>query len=139
MPREVFRREVEKELTGREEEPSELIYFKVYPDPGDRAGDRDGSEDAGYGQIPRLPSGDDLRRLPSRSQSGKRRSADAAVCDGEVLQVSARRAAAGISWRPEREGPRELDWPKTSALAAGFQLYEELRNQVLRRDGRTSG
>ena len=30
MPKEVFRREVEKELTGREEEPSELIYFKVY-------------------------------------------------------------------------------------------------------------
>jgi hypothetical protein len=26
----VFRREVEKELTGREEEPTELIYFKVY-------------------------------------------------------------------------------------------------------------
>jgi len=30
MPREQFRREVEKELTGKEEEPSELIYFKVY-------------------------------------------------------------------------------------------------------------
>ena len=30
MPREDFRREVEKELTGRQEEPSELIYFKVY-------------------------------------------------------------------------------------------------------------
>jgi hypothetical protein len=30
MPREDFRREVEKELTGREEELSELIYFKVY-------------------------------------------------------------------------------------------------------------
>jgi hypothetical protein len=30
MPRETFRREVEKELTGREEEPSELIYFKIY-------------------------------------------------------------------------------------------------------------
>ncbi len=30
MPREEFRREVEKELTGKEEEPSELIYFKVY-------------------------------------------------------------------------------------------------------------
>jgi hypothetical protein len=30
MPREDFRREVEKELTEREEEPSELIYFKVY-------------------------------------------------------------------------------------------------------------
>src|ERR1035441_4273886 len=30
MPREEFRRAVERELTGREEEPSELIYFKVY-------------------------------------------------------------------------------------------------------------
>ncbi|MBZ5550955.1 MAG: hypothetical protein LAO22_23870 [Acidobacteriia bacterium] len=30
MPTEDFRREVEKELTGKEEEPSELIYFKVY-------------------------------------------------------------------------------------------------------------
>ena len=30
MPREDFRREVEKELTGKEDEPSELIYFKVY-------------------------------------------------------------------------------------------------------------
>jgi hypothetical protein len=30
MPREEFRRAVEKELTGREEEPSELIYFNVY-------------------------------------------------------------------------------------------------------------
>jgi hypothetical protein len=30
MPREDFRREVEKELTGREEESSELIYFKIY-------------------------------------------------------------------------------------------------------------
>ena len=30
LPKEDLRREVEKELTGREEEPSELIYFKVY-------------------------------------------------------------------------------------------------------------
>jgi hypothetical protein len=30
MPREDFRRELEKELTGKEEEPSELVYFKVY-------------------------------------------------------------------------------------------------------------
>jgi hypothetical protein len=30
MPTEAFRREVEKELTGREEESSELIHFKVY-------------------------------------------------------------------------------------------------------------
>jgi hypothetical protein len=30
MPKEEFRRAVEKELTGKETEPSELIYFKVY-------------------------------------------------------------------------------------------------------------
>src|SRR5215472_18418272 len=30
MPKEHFKHEVEKELTGKEEEPSELIYFKVY-------------------------------------------------------------------------------------------------------------
>jgi hypothetical protein len=30
MPKEEFRREVEKELTGKEEELSELIYFKIY-------------------------------------------------------------------------------------------------------------
>ena len=30
MPQEDFRREVEKELTGKETEPWELIYFKVY-------------------------------------------------------------------------------------------------------------
>jgi hypothetical protein len=30
LSKEDFRREVEKKLTGKEEEPSELIYFKVY-------------------------------------------------------------------------------------------------------------
>jgi len=30
LPKEDFRRAVEKELTGKETEPSELIYFKVY-------------------------------------------------------------------------------------------------------------
>jgi len=30
LPKEDFRRAVERDLTGREEEPSELIYFKVY-------------------------------------------------------------------------------------------------------------
>jgi len=30
MPKEQFKQEVQKELTGKEEEPSELIYFKVY-------------------------------------------------------------------------------------------------------------
>jgi hypothetical protein len=30
LPKEDFRTGVEKELTGKETEPSELIYFKVY-------------------------------------------------------------------------------------------------------------
>ena len=30
MPKEEFRREVEKELTGRYTEPHEIIYFKLY-------------------------------------------------------------------------------------------------------------
>src|SRR6202040_2438744 len=30
MPKEQFKHEVEKELTGRDAEPSELIYFKLY-------------------------------------------------------------------------------------------------------------
>jgi hypothetical protein len=30
MPKELFKREVEKELTGRETEPHEIIYFKIY-------------------------------------------------------------------------------------------------------------
>ena len=30
MPREEFKREVERYVTGRETEPSDLIYFKVY-------------------------------------------------------------------------------------------------------------
>ncbi len=30
MPKEEFKREVEKELTGRETEPQEIIYFKLY-------------------------------------------------------------------------------------------------------------
>src|SRR3981189_2132824 len=30
MPKEEFKQEVEKELTGRETEPSDLVYFKLY-------------------------------------------------------------------------------------------------------------
>ena len=33
LPKEEFKREVEKELTGKDSEPSELIFFKVYREP----------------------------------------------------------------------------------------------------------
>ena len=98
MPREHFRRAVEKELTGKDEEPSELIYFKVYKSqiPGDRAGNGDGSSDAGHGQIARLLPGDDLRRLPRRSAPGQWQPGDPAQLDLTLLQVLARRTAAGL-------------------------------------------
>src|ERR1017187_6627803 len=57
---------VERELTRRESEPSELIYFKVYKsqvpviDPANRYG---GSH-ARIGQVAGVLSGDDLRGFP---------------------------------------------------------------------------
>ncbi len=33
MPTEQFKREVEKELAGRETEPWEIIYLKLYKEP----------------------------------------------------------------------------------------------------------
>ncbi len=56
MPKEEFKQEVEKELTGRETEPWEIIYFKLYKSqmPVDRASDRNGRSDAGKRQITRL-------------------------------------------------------------------------------------
>jgi hypothetical protein len=45
-PKEQFRREVEKELTGRETDSWEIIYFKLYKNSGHRAGTRDGGFDA---------------------------------------------------------------------------------------------
>jgi len=33
MPKEQFKQEVERELTGRETEPWELIYFKLVSEP----------------------------------------------------------------------------------------------------------
>jgi hypothetical protein len=50
MPKEQFKCEVEKELTGRETEP----------DSGNRAGAGDGSADVRDRYVPRLLSGDDL-------------------------------------------------------------------------------
>ena len=91
--------------------------------------------DAGKRPIPRLLFGNDLCRLPGWGQLGQRRSGDAAVLDDEVLQVSARRAAAGISWRPEREGLVSSTGPGPTRLRLDPMSYEEQRQQVLRRDG----
>ena len=76
MPKEEFKREVEKELTGRETRTARDHLFQDLqePDPGHRAGTRDCGPDAGHGQIPRLLSGDDLCRLPGGSEPRQRKS-----------------------------------------------------------------
>ena len=55
LPKEEFKHEVEKHLTGKETEPWEILYFKVYKSQlaVDRAGTRDGRADARDRQIAR--------------------------------------------------------------------------------------
>ena len=66
LPKEQFKSEVERELTGRESEPSELIYFKGLQEPGagDRTSDRYGGSHARIRQGAGVLSGDDLRGFP---------------------------------------------------------------------------
>ncbi len=137
LPREQFRREVEKELMGRETEPSELVYFQAVqePDSRDRTGSRNGGTHAGVGQVSWILSGDDLCRLSGGSQPRQRRSGDPAVF-GEQIFPPFRSAEAGFPQQPRRESiVNEMRRPKTPRLRLDPIAYENLRQQVLRRDG----
>ena len=72
-PRKQFKQEVERELTGRETEPWEIIYFKLYKSqiPVVEQAIETAALMLGIGQIPRLLSGDDLCRLSGGSESGE--------------------------------------------------------------------
>src|SRR5208282_838025 len=74
----------------------DLLQGLQEPDSGDRTGNRNGSPNAGHGQIARLLSGDDLRRLPGRSTPGQWQPGDPAQLDLALLQVLARRTAADL-------------------------------------------
>ena len=136
MPKEEFQQEVEKELTGRETEPWEIIYFKLYQSqtPVVEKATRDSSPDARNRQVSRLLSGDDLCRLPGRGQPGQRRPGDLAVFDGEILQVPARRAAAAISIQPGSEELVTGMLPKSPRLRLDPISYKELCRRVMERD-----
>ena len=73
MPREDFRRAVEKELTAKDEEPSDLIHFKVYKTQVSviEQAIETAARMLGIGQIARLLPGDDLCRLPSGGTPGR--------------------------------------------------------------------
>src|ERR1019366_1227895 len=73
-----------------------LLQGLQEPSPGHRAGDRDGSPYAGHGQIAWLLSGNDLRRLPGWRALGQWQPGDPAQLDLTLLQVLARRTAAGL-------------------------------------------
>jgi hypothetical protein len=69
------------------------------------------------------------------SQFGQRRSGDFAVLVEEILQIPARSAETGISWRPDREGIMSTARPRPPRLRLDPISYGALRQQVLRRDG----
>ena len=99
MPKEQFKQEVERELTGRGREPWEIIYFKLYQRqmPVIERAIETACLMLGERPLARLLFGDDLCGLSGRGQPGLRRSGDAAVLDEQITQVSAGRAASGIS------------------------------------------
>ena len=62
LPKEEFKREVERHLTGKETEPWEIIYFKLYKSqlPVVEKALETAGLDAGNRQVPGLLPGDDL-------------------------------------------------------------------------------
>ena len=110
LPKEDFRREVEKELTGREEEPSELIYFKVY-----------------QSQIPVIEQAIETaaRMLGTDKSRG--------YCL-EMIPVLAWRTKAKISGAREPEGLMIPIQPKRFVVRLDPDSYSQLCLEVLRRD-----
>jgi len=136
MPREEFAREVEKELTGQDSEPHEIIYFKIYKSqiPSGRTGSRNRSLDAGHGQIPRVLPGGDLRRFPRGSESRRGKSGNIVAVYSAVFQVPARRAEKRISGADESAGFVSSLRPKHPRLRLDSDSYKNLCRQIFRRD-----
>ena len=138
MPKEEFKREVEKELTGRDSEPHEIIYFKIYKS-----------------QIPVIEQALETAALmlgtdKSRGYCLEMICADfsggsATWIDGNpgnivavypaVLQVPARRAKARIPGAGEPARPREhVIPPKSPHLRLDSKSYvKQLCRKVLQR------
>ena len=104
---------------------ADLLQDLQEPDSGDRAGDRDSSKAVGVGSITRLLPGDDLRRFPRRRAPGQWQPGDPAQLDLSLLQVLARRTAAGFPRKPARESI-VTDCPgKTPRLRPDQELCEQ--------------
>ena len=105
MPTDDVKKEVEKELTGRETEPWEIIYFKLYQSqmPVIEKAIETAALMLGSNRSRRYCLGNDLCGLPRRSQSRQRRSGDSTFLDYEILQTPPDAAQGGISWKSERK------------------------------------
>ncbi len=119
MPREDFRREVEKELTGRETEASEWVYFKLYKSQMpvvekaiETASLMLGS-DRSRGYCLEMICADFL--AGANLDNGDPR--DTAVLDEEIFQVPVRGAATGVPRRFERKGLMSSIRPEIHTLA----------------------
>jgi hypothetical protein len=127
LPKEEFRREVEKELTGKEEEPSELIYFKLYKS-----------------QIPVIEQAIETAALMLGTDKSRGYCLEMICADflagahldngspGDpaqlhltLLQVLARRTAAGFPRKPAREGIVTYRPAKTPRLRLDQELCEQ--------------
>src|ERR1039458_6005382 len=79
---------------------ADLLQGLQKPDPGHRAGDRNGSPDVGHGQIARLLPGDDLCGLSGWRALGQWQPGNPAPLNLTLLQVLARRTAASVPRKP---------------------------------------
>ena len=127
MPKEEFKQEVEKELTGKETEPWEIVYFKLY-----------------QSQMPVIEKAIETAALMLGSDRSRGYCLEM-ICadflaganldngDPETLLFSMtrffrflpRRPEADISWKPERGSHHELEWLANRPLAAGSGLVRE--------------
>src|SRR5205814_7425963 len=78
---------------------------------------------------------DDLRRFFGGSKSGRRRSRRAPASTFKLVQVSTGKSAASVSADRKRADPMKQILPKQPPIRLDQQDYENLREQVLCRDG----
>jgi hypothetical protein len=136
LPKEEFRREVEKKLTGKETERSELFYFKLYKS-----------------QIPVIEQAIETAALMLGSDKSRGycsemicedflaganldhgKSRDAAVLDDAFLPADATGTATRFLKPNSGEGSVSHHWRKSQATRLDSLAYEELRLVILRRD-----
>ena len=136
MPKDQFKQEVEKELTGRESEPWEIIYFKIYKT-----------------QIPVIEQAIETAALMLGTDKSRGYCLEM-ICADFLAGANLENEDPTVSCSPshgssnscletngrlfctnDREGFVNRILPKQPRLRLDPELYERLREQVLRRDG----